>query len=109
MNRDIPDGNRLKHALLAVALATAAHAVGAQATGNTPADPTQPGTGAATGAVIDRTASAPGAFPAASAQGGRAAGESSSAPFGKRKGSRPGRRPGAASSPGVKTSPASVG
>ena len=109
MNRHIPDAERLKHALLAVALATAAHAAGAQATGNTPVDPAQPGPGAATGAVIDRTSSAPGASPAASAQGGRAAGESSSAPSGKRKGSRPGRRPGAASSPGVKTSPANVG
>ena len=109
MNRDISDAERRKHALLAVALATAAHAAGAQAAGNAPVDPAQPGTGAATGAVIDRTASAPGVFPAASAQGGRAAGESSSAPFGKRKGPRPGHRPGAASSPGVKTSPANVG
>ena len=60
MNCEVLGRNGLKHALIASALGAVAHAACAQATGNTPVDPTQSGTGAATGAVIDKTAPASG-------------------------------------------------
>ena len=60
MNREVLGRNGLKQALIAFVLGAVTHAAGAQATGNTPVDPTQSGTGAATGAVIDKTTSAPG-------------------------------------------------
>lgn len=69
---------RLAQALVAVAAGLAVQAAGAQqkttpTPGNTPMEPTQSGTGAATGAVIDRTASgALGVAPTASAPRDRA-------------------------------------
>ena len=128
MNREVLGCNGLKHALIAFALGAVAHAACAQATGNTPVDPTQSGTGAATGAVIDKTTSAPGTptgerLPSDALTGGRPSrmnshgtqagssrvSKSSGVSSGGRKGARSGHSSKAKSGPGVNTRSGSTG